>query len=117
MDGNEEKIYEIHIGKTLRKLLKSRGLSTAQLAGKINVAQSSVSRMLHRKYLHSKTMLDISRALDHDLFQYLYQPGEWPANKALQQQTQKLEKENDQLKQENTMLKKINSLLEQNERL
>ncbi len=103
--------YEIHIGKTLRKLLRRKSLSTKELGDMIGLDDSSVSRMLRKKYLHSKVMLDISSALSHDLFQYLYQPGEWPANKALQKKVEKLEHENGELKKELQYLKEINEML------
>jgi len=103
--------YEIHIGKTLRKVMQRKGISTIELGKMIGRDDSAVSKMLRKPYLHSKVMIDISSALGHDLFQYLYQPGEWPANKALKQQVQELEKENETLKKENELLKEVNALL------
>jgi predicted transcriptional regulator len=109
-----QKPYQIHIGKTLRKLMQHKNISTAKLGKMIGRDKSAVSKMLLKPYLHSKVMLDISKALKHDLFQYLYQPGEWPANKQLLQENEQLKKEMQILIKENEYLKKINGLMEKN---
>lgn len=106
------KQYKIHIGKTLRKLLQHKNVTTSELGKVIGRNKSAVSKMLRKPYLHSKVMLDISNALQHDLFQYLYQPGEWPANKQLLKENEQLKKEMQILIKENEYLKKINELME-----
>ena len=110
-----QKLYRIHIGRTLRKLLRHKNMTTAELGKMIGYNNSAVSKMLRKPYLHSKVMLDISNALQHDLFQYLYQPGELPANKQLMQENEQLKKEMQALLKEIKYLKKINSLMEKGE--
>jgi len=105
---------EVHIGSTLRKLLRAKRISTSRFGELLQINERNARAMLKKKYLHAATLVKISEVLKHDVIRYLYLPENLPGNPALQQQVAALEQENQQLKQENTMLKKINTLLEQN---
>lgn len=102
----------LHIGKTLRMLLKQKSVSAQQLAEKLGVQERSVQRMLKKKYLHGKLMVDIGRALDHDIIRYLYERDERPANPALEKRVEELERENEGLKEKVKMLEKLVKLME-----
>lgn len=105
--------YEIHIGKSVRKLLKNQGVSPAELGERIGKGRTTVYAMLRQKYLHSGLMVKISEALKHDIIQYLYQPDELPSNKKLLQKVEELEHQIETLRQENNYLKELNQLLKQ----
>jgi len=102
---------EVHIGNTLKKLLKQQKITHPAFAKMMGINERSVRRMLRKKYLHAATMVKISELLNHDIIRYLYLPQELPGNTALMQRVEALEKEVAGLKKENEMLSELNRLL------
>ena len=102
---------EIHIGSTLKKLLKQQKISHPAFAKMMGMNERGVRFMLRRKYLHAATMVKISEVLSHDIIRYLYLPENLPANAGLQKRMQEMEKEMETLKKENVMLSEMNRLL------
>lgn len=102
---------EVHIGSTLKKLLKQKKISHPAFAKMMGISARSVRRMLRKKYLHAATMAKISEVLEHDIIRYLYLPENLPGNPALKQQVEELQKEMKALKEKITDLKEINALL------
>lgn len=103
---------EVHIGSTLRKLLRAKRISARQFAEMLGINERNTHRMLKKKYLHAATLVKISKVLEHDVIQYLYLPENLPGNPALKQRVEALEKENEGLKEKAVMLEKMVKLLE-----
>lgn len=98
---------EVHIGGTLKLLLKKKGLSHPQFAELMGISLRTAQRILASRYLHTTTMLKISEVLEHDLCRYLYLPENLPGNKALQQQVEQLQQEVAALKEKVTLQEKL----------
>ncbi|MBI4930640.1 MAG: helix-turn-helix transcriptional regulator [Bacteroidetes bacterium] len=96
-----------HIGKTLRQILRQKNLSAESFAQLIGRSNQTVYDMFRREHIHPKLLEKISAALEHDMFQYLRENGDSPAEKKLMEKISRLEKENEQLKNENAYLKEI----------
>lgn len=102
---------ETHIGNIIEKLLRQKPMSVRELADEINYTPQAVHRMLKREMLHPFLIETISKALDHNLFQYVYQPSNEMVRQNESEKLKNLRKENDDLKKENAYLKEINELL------
>lgn len=96
-----------HLGKILRQLLKEKSMTAKQLGGMIDRDYRSVCDMFRRQHLNTELLEKISQALNHDMFQYLYDAGSSPADKKLQEKLSELEKQIQQLQTENGYLKEI----------
>ena len=104
-------IMETHIGDIIEKLLRQKPMSVSELATEIKYTPQAVYRMLKRKMLHPFLLEEISKALNHNLFQYVYQPSKEWVQQNEGEKLQNLRKENDDLKKENAYLREINELL------
>jgi len=101
----------VHIGKRLKEILRHKQLSAARLGKMIGKSNFAVYSMFGKQYLHAALMKQLSEALSHDLFQYLYEPGQMPADREMQQKIQQMQQEIASLKKENEMLSEMNMLL------
>jgi len=102
---------ETHIGNIIENLLRKKPMKVRELAEEINYTPQAVYRMLKRKMLHPFLLEAISKALNHNLFQYVYQPSKEMVRQNESEKLQNLSKENDALKKENAYLREINELL------
>ena len=100
-----------HLGKTIKKILEQRNMTGYDLAKMIDRDHRTVYDMLKKKYLHTRLLEKISIALEHDLFQYLYDPENLPGNKVLEQQLVEQQTQIQQLKNENKTLKDVIEVL------
>ncbi|MBI4931181.1 MAG: hypothetical protein HY841_10495 [Bacteroidetes bacterium] len=102
---------EQHLGNIIEKLLRQKPMSVRELANEINYTPQAVYRILKQKMMHPFLLEVISKALDHNLFQYVYLPPKEMIQQNESEEFKKLRKENDDLKKENAYLKEINELL------
>ena len=59
---------DINIGALIFKKLKDNGQAVSWLAEKVNCDRSNFYRILKRKHIDSKLLMDISLALNFDFF-------------------------------------------------
>ena len=60
----------IHIGKTIRIVLKSKGVSHSALAKKINTTRQNIQSITKGETIDTGILIKICEALEHDFFQY-----------------------------------------------
>ncbi len=63
---------KIAIGKIIQDRLKEVGLSKKEFAQRINCSTQNVFSILERDSLDTQLLIDISKALDHNFFNYYY---------------------------------------------
>ncbi|MBI4932009.1 MAG: hypothetical protein HY841_14720 [Bacteroidetes bacterium] len=101
---------DIHIGNTIEKLLRQKQMSVRELATQINYTPQAVHRILKRDLIDPYLLEAISKALDHNLFQYVYLPPKEIIQQNESDEIKILRKEMEDLKKENGYLKEINEL-------
>ncbi|OHB71139.1 MAG: hypothetical protein A2W17_08200 [Planctomycetes bacterium RBG_16_41_13] len=89
-----------HMGHSLRELLKQKKISADELGKRIGRSGKTVQKMFLRPYLHSLLLEKISKAIEHDMFQYMAKDIK-PAHERIAE----LEEEVRRLKAEITLLK------------
>lgn len=62
----------VHIGELIRIEYKKQGLNQKQLGVLINKHEKTIANIILRQSIDTQLLLDISRALHHDFFQYYY---------------------------------------------
>ena len=102
---------DVHIGNIIEKLLRQKPISVRQLAAQINYTPQAVHRILKRDMIDPHLLKMISKALDHNLFQYAYIPPKEIVQQNESEEIKTLRRENEELKKENAYLKEINELL------
>ena len=60
-----------HLVHSLREILKQKKISAAELGKRIGRSGGTVQNMFQRQYLHSLLLEKISKAIEHDMFQYI----------------------------------------------
>ena len=86
----ENKKYTIHFGYMTRKVMKYKNVSVTSLSKELGITKSTLSYHLRKRHLNSEMIYRMSKILDHDLFQYLYQPEEPPFNRKYLKQIEEL---------------------------
>lgn len=101
-----------HIGKLIKNLAWDQHMTSTQLGRAVGISPQAVCEMYKRAIIHPKWIPVLSKALDHDLWQYYADPnGESVAGTELEERIAELEAENDDLRKELAYLKEINELL------
>lgn len=96
----------IHIGSKIKEVFKSRGITAKEFGKRINTSRENVYGIFNRESVDTKLLVKISKALDHNFFQYYITKEElYPDIEMLEQKVEAAEKEI-------TYLRKINNLLE-----
>jgi len=107
-------MMDIHIGEIIRNYLETKKISSPAFAKMLGMHRDGVARIFYRKHFHSKLLLQISQALNHNFFQY-YVPEmvqeEKKKNEELQGHLLKLQTENDQLKTKNDFLEEMMQMM------
>jgi IS30 family transposase len=94
------------IGKIVMQQAYEQHISIAQIAKQLNMAPSSLYRILQRKDLKISHILQLSQALNHNLLQYYQSTPSSPP-----EELKNLQHENQQLKQQLQTLQRENNLL------
>ena len=96
----------IHIGSKIREVFKSRGITAKEFGKRISTSRENVYGIFGRESVDTKLLVKISKALDHNFFQYYITKEElYPDIEMLEQKIEAADKEI-------TYLRKINKLLE-----
>ncbi len=100
---------DIHIGKIIRDYVDAKKISSPAFAKMLGQHPDGIARIFYRKNMHSKLLLQISQALNHNFFQYYVADPqqEKKKNEELEQKLLQLQNENTQLKTENSYLKEM----------
>jgi transcriptional regulator with XRE-family HTH domain len=61
---------DIHIGELIKEIMKKQNVTQRELAQKLGCTEANVSKILRKSSLNTTQLLDISRILRHDFFQY-----------------------------------------------
>ena len=67
--------HNIHIGRLIDEVLKSKGMTHAQFARLLYCDRSTVYHLVRSKSIDTDRLLRISRILGHDFLQYYYDGG------------------------------------------
>lgn len=114
-----------HIGERIKQYLSENKISVVEFAKNINRSRASVYNIFERESIDTDTLLNISKVLDHNFFQYFnddyYILKEERAqylktseeSKKLNLELLECKKELAELKEKYELQKKINSLLEE----
>jgi plasmid maintenance system antidote protein VapI len=62
----------MEIGEIIKREIKNRGLNHKEFGHLINRHEKTVQSILRRKTIDTDLLLNISKALNHDFFQYFY---------------------------------------------
>ena len=89
----------IHVGKKIREIFDSKGMTISEFARRINMSRENVYDIFKRKTIDTGLLEIISSILEHDFFQYY-------SKSTIEIYKEKLEK----LKEENKLLKEVNKL-------
>ena len=102
-----------NIGNIIKQHCKHNNISVYKLARKLNLTPPALYRILNKNDMKLSQLSAISKALNHDFFQYLsskqHDPGE--KTKEITAENTFLKNKNTLLEQENKYLKDINELL------
>ncbi len=90
---------EIQIGKEIKIILETRGISVTEFARRINKSRENAYSIFSRKSIDTDLLLKISDVLNYDFFQ-LYSSG-------YQVKSEEIER----ILEENRLLKEFNQLL------
>jgi len=81
----------VQIGKKIKQVFDKKGMSVSELSRRLNSSRENVYDIFKRRTIDTELLTRISKALEHDFFQY-YTP---------------LREENQRLKEENSFLKEL----------
>ena len=96
----------IHIGSKIKEVFKSRGITAKEFGKRITTSRENVYGIFNRESVDTKLLVKISKALDHNFFQYYITKEElYPDIEMLEQKIEAAEKEI-------AYLRKINNLME-----
>jgi len=98
----------IHLGQLVANVCEEKGMSSAELARRINTSKQNMYSIFRRKSLDSDLILKLSEALEHDFFQHLRNELGFGVSEN-QVAYQKIE----QLEKDIKMLSRLNELLEE----
>lgn len=76
----------IHIGNKIKSIVTKQGITVSEFGRRINKSRENVYSIFKRKTIDTGLLMNISKVLDHDFFEY-YTP-----------ELQKLKEENQTLK-------------------
>jgi len=62
----KEKLKDIHIGKTIKKIASEKGISVIELADKLNCTRVNVYSIYKRKNIDMETLINLSFILKHN---------------------------------------------------
>ena len=93
---------DIHIGKQIKSVLESRGISVTEFAKLINKSRENIYSIFTRKTIDTGLLQTISRVLEYDFFMHLS-----TTHYQLVEEIQILKEENRLLKDYNKLLKKV----------
>lgn len=114
-----------HIGEKIKQYLAENKISVIEFAKKINRSRASAYNIFDKDSIDTDTLLNISKALNHNFFKYFnedYQVMEearvqylktTEETKKLYQEVFEYKKELTELKEKYELQKKINDLLEE----
>lgn len=88
----------VEIGSVVKRVLKNRGVAYKDLGALINRHEKSVANILKRKTVDTDLLLSLSKALQHDFFQYYY--NEAPLKSFRETELDSLNEELEKLKRE-----------------
>jgi hypothetical protein len=101
---------QTHIGSIIKNHCRQQFITNPQLAQLLNCKKDAIYKLYLRPNISADTLLKVSKALNHDFFQY-YQSslGPNPAKEIekLTSELNKLKKENEKLLTENLLLKQL----------
>ncbi len=104
---------DIHLGKEIRYQMGARGITVKQLAAAIGRSPEGVYKLREKQYISPKLLAAISKALDHNFFQYYYPYYESIEIEYFREENTRMEKENRELKKKvlalNEQIKKLKS--------
>ena len=96
--------------------MKQQDVTPAELAKKINVTVQAMYNILKRELLEPWRIEQISGALEHNFFQYVYLPSEEMQRKLESAEMQNLRKELEDAKKENAFFREIIEALKGNKK-
>lgn len=89
---------DIHLGKKVRYQMGVKGLSVKQLAAALGRSREGIYKIRNMQYIQPKLLAALSKALDHNFFQYYYDYYESIEIEFLREENARLEKKNRELK-------------------
>jgi hypothetical protein len=101
-----------NIGSQIRKHCYNNHIALSSLAAMINLSPSAFYRSLQRSNMSVNSLLAISKALNHNFFQYLWVDKTIPTKEeaiALRSEISQLKAEVSRLTNENALLHKLTS--------
>lgn len=103
----------IDIGRIIIQKAHEQSLSIAKLAATINLTTQALYKIIHREDLKVSRLLQLSHALNHDLFQYYRTTpqSQSPEHIALKAENKQLKQQLETLQRENTLLHDFVQLL------
>jgi hypothetical protein len=126
--GNMEFCFmaKVHIGNKIKEVLDSTGMSVTSFASKINMSRPNVYDVFDRENMDTGLLLQISKVLDHDFFNYYRTDGSQLAKEArisyirkneilssLNEELKAAKKRIAELERQNQLLEKLNALNEE----
>lgn len=84
---------DIHLGKKIRHQMNIKGLSVKQLAAAIGRSTEGIYKIREMQYINPKLLATLSKALDHNFFQYYYDYYESIEMEFLREENARMEKE------------------------
>jgi DNA-binding Xre family transcriptional regulator len=63
----------VHIGSAIKRVVNEKGLNKSKLAGSLNMSVQNLHKIFDKDYVDTKLLIKISRHLDHDFFEELYE--------------------------------------------
>ncbi|MBI9038802.1 MAG: helix-turn-helix transcriptional regulator [Bacteroidales bacterium] len=103
----------IQIGNIIKKHCHSKHISISTLASKLNISSQALYRILNSNTMQLTRLNEISKALNHNFFQYFIHETDKSAKQTQLtiEENRFLKNKNSLLEQENKYLKEINELL------
>jgi len=103
----------IQIGNIIKKHCHGNNISISTLASKLNISSQALYRILNSNTMQLTRLDEISKALNHNFFQYFIHDTEKSTKQTQQtiEENKFLKNKNSLLEQENKYLKEINELL------
>jgi len=102
-----------NIGNIIKNHCHLNKISISSLASKLNISPQALYRILSSNNMHLSRLDEISKALNHNFFQYFIHESDKSAKQTQQtiEENKFLKNKNSLLEQENRYLKEINELL------
>ena len=105
---------DVHIGKEVKRQMGIKGLSAKQLGAAVGRSPEGIYKMRETQYINPKLLAKISKALDHNFFQYYYPYYESIEMEFLREENDRMERQIRELKKKEFALgEKIKKLQSQ----